>query len=162
MVFTRSPTHTWAQRTLVQCSCNMQSLSLGSKLLSVNPSGVENTSLQTEEVCVSFIRSLLPGRARGLFTAERKPDALPHRFTAAHKTEGCLLHAPPSSGISPGCHLPHSPFSLHRTFASPAACFYPRSATLPLNTYVFLAVLTWKRECKRWTKGDRRMLKCSG
>lgn len=97
MVFTRSPTHTWAQPTLVQCSYNMQSLSLGSKLLSVNPSSVENTLLQTEEVCVSLRRSHFSGRVRGLFTAERKPDALPRRFIAAHMTEACFLLALSSS-----------------------------------------------------------------
>lgn len=59
LIFTRSPTHTWAQRAMVQRGYNVQSSSSVSKLPSVNLSNLEKTLLQTKEVLHFFKKILL-------------------------------------------------------------------------------------------------------
>lgn len=84
MIFTRSPTHTWARRTMVQCSYNAQSLLFVSKLPSVSLPSMENTSLRTEEVLISYRRSNFFGREHA-FPAFHSREKTRHTSSQLHR-----------------------------------------------------------------------------
>lgn len=146
MVFTRSPTHTWAQPTLVQCSYNMQSLSLGPKLLSVNPSK-----------CGEHFAA--DGGSLRLFEKIPLLWSCTWAFHSREKTgrTSSQVHSRPQDGSLlssrtllvwrltwlPSLSLPLFPPSYLRF---PRCCFYPHAATHLLNTCVFRAVVIQKSE----------------